>query len=381
MMPKASGKSDRRKLKKKTPTAVAAPSPTEAAAPKPGLFASETGALLADVRALIESSRRRVASVANSELAMLYWQVGRRIREDVLGQERAAYGEEIVQTLSGQLTLEYGRGFSRTNLFSMIRFAEVFPDEQIVATLSRQLGWSHFVEIIPLNDPLQREFYAEMCRVERWAVRTLRAKIQGMLFERTALSRKPEELARKELDELRESDQMTPDLVFRDPYVLDFLGLSDSYSEKDLEAAILRELERFLLELGTDFTFVARQKRMTVDGQDYYLDLLFFHRRLRRLIALDLKLGRFQAADKGQMQLYVGWLNKYDRQPGEEPPIGLILCAGKSEEHVELLQVEQSGIRVAEYLTEVLPREVLARKLHEAIKAARERLALPETTP
>ena len=235
---------------------------------------------------------------------------------------------------------------------------------------------SHFTAIIPITEPLQREFYAEMCRVERWSVRTLRAKIQGMLFERTAVSRKPEELAKKELAGLRDTDQLTPDLVFRDPYLLDFLGLADAFSEKDLEAAILRELERFLLELGTDFAFVARQKRMTVDGEDYSLDLLFYHRRLRRLVAIDLKLGKIKASDKGQMELYLAWLDKYDRQPGEEPPLGLILCAGKSEEHVELLQLERSGIRVGEYLTDLPPREVLAKKLHEAIKLARERLAL-----
>jgi len=336
----------------------------------------DTGALLGDLRVLIEAARERVASAANTELAMLYWQVGRRVRVDVLRQERAEYGRRIIESISGQLTEEYGKGFHRTNLFNMVRFAEVFCDERIVQTLSGQLGWSHFVPIIALDDPLQREFYAEMCRVERWSVRALRSKIQGMLFERTALSRKPEALARRELEGLRESDRMTPDLVFRDPYLLDFLGLGDAYAEKDLEAAILRELERFLLELGTDFTFVARQKRMTVDGEDYYLDLLFFHRRLRRLVAIDLKLGRFQAADKGQMELYLSWLDRYDRQPGEEPPLGLILCAGKSSEHVELLQLERSGIRVAEYLTALPPREVLEKKLHEAIRTARERLSL-----
>lgn len=361
-------KSSKKKSPMKKPEAIV---PTESEAE-----IVDTMVLLGDLRELIEAARERTATAVNAELVMLYWRVGRRVREDILGQERAEYGKEIVSTLSTQLVAEFGKGFSRSNLFRMVQLAERFPDEQIVATLSRQLGWSHFMAIIPLDEPLQREFYAEMCRVERWSVRTLRSKIQGMLFERTAISRKPEVLVEKELAELRDTDQLTPDLVFRDPYLLDFLGLEDTFSEKDLEAAILRELERFLLELGTDFTFVARQKRMTVDGQDYYLDLLFFHRRLRRLIALDLKLGRFQAADKGQMELYLGWLDKYDRQPGEEPPLGLILCAGKSADHVELLQVEMSGIRVAEYVTDLLPQEVLSKKLHEAIKLARERLAL-----
>jgi len=213
-------------------------------------------------------------------------------------------------------------------------------------------------------------FYAEMCRIERWSVRYLREKIQGMLFERTALSRKPEELARQELETLRREDQMSPDLVFRDPYFLDFLGLSDTYSEKDIESGIIREIERFILEIGSDFSFIARQKRITIDAEDYYIDLLFFHRRLRCLIAIDLKLGRFQAADKGQMELYLRWLNKYERIPGEESPMGLILCAGKSDEHVELLGLSDSGIRVAEYLTELPPRELLEAKLKSAVEKA-----------
>jgi len=334
----------------------------------------DTAALLSDLRDLIESARERTASAVNAELVMLYWHVGHRIREDILDRARAEYGKQIVSTLSTQLVPEYGRGFGPRNLHRMIRFAEVFAEREIVSTLSRQLGWSHVIEIIPFDDPLQREFYAEMCRVERWSVRTLRAKIQGMLFERTAISRKPDELAKQELADLRADDQLTPDLVFRDPYLLDFLRLSDTFSEKDLEAAILRELERFLLELGTDFAFVARQKRMTVDGEDYVLDLLFYHRRLRRLVAIELKLGKLKAADKGQMELYLAWLDKYERQPGEEAPLGLNLCAGKSDEHVELLQLEASGIRVGEYLTELPPRDVLVKKLGQAIRAAKERL-------
>jgi predicted nuclease of restriction endonuclease-like (RecB) superfamily len=333
-------------------------------------------ALLGDVRSLIEASRQRVATTVNTELALLYWQIGTRIRQDVLRNERAEYGKQVVEGLAARLTEEYGRGFSRQSLFHMLRFSEAFADPEIVSALSRQLGWSHFLEIIYLDDPLRREFYAELCRVERWSVRTLRDRVRSLLYERTALSRKPEELIRAELAELRQHDAMTPDLVFRDPYVLDFLGLSDTFAEKDLEAAILRELERFLLELGTDFTFVARQKRVTVDGEDYYIDLLFYHRRLRRLVAIDLKIGRFQAADKGQMELYLAWLDQHDRQPGEESPLGLILCAGKSSEHVRLMRLEASGIRVSEYMTELPSRDVLEKQLHQAILRARERLAL-----
>lgn len=307
---------------------------------------------------------------------MLYWRIGRRIQHDILHEDRAAYGEQILSTLSKGLVEEYGRGFSLPNLSRMVSFGEVFPDEAIVSTLSTELSWSHFVEIIPLKGDLQREFYAEMCRVERWSVRTLRAKMGGMLYERTALSKRPAELARQELAALREEDRLSPDLVFRDPYLLDFLGLKDTYSEKDVETAILRELERFILELGVGFTFVARQKRITIDSDDYYIDLLFYHRRLRRLVAIDLKLGRFRAADKGQMELHLRWLDDNDRQPGEDAPLGLILCATRSAEQVRLLRLAESGIRVAEYMTELPPRQVLEHKLHEAIRLARGRLAL-----
>lgn len=332
-------------------------------------------ALLGELRSLIDSARVRVAVGVNAEMVLLYWDVGERIRKEILREKRAAYGKQVVTGLSDQLTLLYGPGFTKANLFHMIRFAEVFPDRKIVYTLCRQLSWSHFRSILYIEDPLAREFYTEMCRLERWSVRTLQAKIQGMLFERTALSKKPEELARKELAALRDEDKMTPDLVFRSPYFLDFLGLSDTYSEKDLENSILRDLERFILELGTDFSFVARQKRITVDGEDYYIDLLFYHRKLRRLVAIDLKLGKFKAADKGQMELYLRWLDKYDRQQGEDAPIGLVLCAGSSVGHVELLELEASSIRVAEYLTELPPREVLEQKLKAAVAIAQERIA------
>jgi predicted nuclease of restriction endonuclease-like (RecB) superfamily len=330
--------------------------------------------LFKDLRSLIIEARQDVARQVNSALVLLYWRVGKRIRQDILKEKRAEYGEEILSTLSRKLVAEFGNGFSLPNLFRMVRFAEVFPEEKIVVTVSRELGWSHFVEIIPLDDDLKRDFYAEMCRIERWSVRTLRQKISGMLFERTALSKKPVELAKQELAQLREEDKLTPDLVFRDPYFLDFLGLKDTYSEKDLEMAILRELEAFILELGAGFTFVARQKRITVDDEDYYLDLLFYHRKLRRLVAIDLKLGKFQAADKGQMELYLRWLEKYEQQPEEDSPIGLILCADKSEEQIKLLQLDKSGIRVAAYLTELPPRKLLQKKLHEAILLARARL-------
>lgn len=254
----------------------------------------------------------------------------------------------------------------------------MFQDAKIVQTLSGQLGWSHFIELISMTDALKRDFYAEMCRLERWSVRVLREKIGGMLYERTALSRKPAKLAALELKKLRDEDKLSPDLVFRDPYFLDFLGLKGAYQEKDLEAAILREMEAFILEMGVGFTFVARQKRMQVGGNDYYLDLLFYHRKLKRLVAIELKLDKFKPEFKGQMELYLRWLEKHEQEPDEAPPIGLILCAVKNHEEVELLQLDKSGIRVAEYMTELPPRKVLEKKLHSAIRLARERLALIE---
>lgn len=341
-----------------------------------------TDMLLRDLKAMIEETRSAVAVAVNAGLTMLYWRIGRRIGQEVLKGERAEYGKQIVSTLSRHLAHEYGRGFSAKNLRHMFRFAEAFPEQEIVSTLSRQLSWSHFKELIYLKKPLQKEFYAEMCRIERWDVRSLRKKIDGMLYERTALSKKPDELIREELQRLRETDQISPELVFRDPYFLDFLGLKDRYFEKDLEDAILRELEQFLLELGSGFAFLARQKRIQLDNDDYYIDLLFFHRDLNRLIAIDLKLGDFKAEYKGQMELYLRWLSKHERRDGENEPLGIILCAGKKEELVELLELGQSGIHVAEYLTELPPRKLLEEKLHKAIQSARAHLAtLPEQEP
>jgi len=335
---------------------------------------SISGDLIGDIRRLIETARQNVAIAVNTGLTILYWQIGNRISQGILKQKRAEYGKEIVATLSRQLTNDFGNNFNEKNLRRVIQFAEVFPDKEIVVSLIRQLSWTHFIALIPLKDDLQRDFYAEMCRIERWSVRTLRKKIDGMLYERTAISKKPEKLIEKDLAALRDEDRLSPDLVFRDPYFLDFLGLKDTYSEKDLETAILREMESFILEIGIGFSFVARQKRITVDNEDYYLDLLFFHRKLKRLIAIELKLGKFKAAYKGQMELYLRWLEKYEKEPDEETPLGLILCAGKTSEQIELLQLDKSGIKVAEYMTELPKRELLEQKLHKAVVLARKRL-------
>jgi len=331
--------------------------------------------IYADIRRMIEETRSAVAIAVNAGLTILHWRVGKRLREEVLHCERAKYGKEIVQALSAQLTAEYGRGWSKRNLAYMIRFAEVFSDEQILHTLCAKLSWSHFRKIIYLDDSLKRDFYTEMCRIENWSTRTLQKKIDSMLYERTALSGKPEETVRHELEQLRESDRTTPDLVFRDPYFLDFLGLNDRYLEKDLEDAILREMENFLLELGNGFAFLARQKRIQIDDDDFYIDLLFLHRPLKRLIAIDLKLGNFKPEHKGKMELYLRWLDRHERQPGEESPLGIILCAGKKQEQIELLELGKSGIHVAEYLTALPSREVLRHKLRKAIELSRRRLA------
>lgn len=344
-------------------------------APKP---AAPAAPLLAEVRDLILTAREAVARTVNAGLTLLYWEIGTRIRRDILQEKRAEYGEKIVHTLSAQLEAEFGRGFGERNLARMVKFAEAFPDPNILTALRTKLGWTHFRQIIYLDDPLQRDFYAEMCRMENWSTRTLEQKIKSMLYERTAISKKPDKLIKQELAALRSEDKLTPDLVFRDPYILDFLGLKDTYAEKDVEAAILREVESFILELGIGFAFLERQKRMQIDSKDYYLDLLFYHRKLKRLVAIELKLGDFEAADKGQMELYLGWLKRHAVEPGEEAPLGMILCAGKNDEHVELLELASSGIHVATYWTQLLPKKQLERKLHQAVVRARQRLTLSD---
>ena len=320
--------------------------------------------LYADIKNLIDKARSAVAQTVNIGLTAMYWNIGKRINEEILENKRAEYGEHILPTLSEKLTIEFGKGWSVKTLRHCLHFVETFPDNQIVSTLWRQLSWSHFKEMIYIKDKLQRDFYAQMCRLEKWSVRQLRKKIDSMLFERTAISKKPEELAKLELKELSDNDTLSPDLVFRNPYVLDFLNLKDTFQEKDLEKAILNEIEKFILELGKGFTFVERQKRMLIDGEDFYLDLLFYHRKLKRLIALDLKIGKFKAEYKGKMELYLRWLEENETENNEEQPIGLILCAQGNSEQVELLQLDKTNIRVAEYITEYLPKKLLQEKLH-----------------
>lgn len=331
--------------------------------------------LLADIRQLIESAKTQVAVTVNSTMTMMYWHIGDRINRELLGGERAAYGKQVIATLSQQLTEQYGGNqFSLRNLQRMMQFASSFPDLRIVTPLVSQLSWSHFLQVITIDNELQRTFYLTMAADQRWSKRTLKAKIDGMLYERTAIAKQPETVIKHDLDELRNERKMSADLVFQDPYVLDFLGLHGNYSEKDFESAIVADLQTFITELGNDFAFMARQKRITVDNEDYYIDLLFYHRRLRCLVAIDLKLGKFQAAYKGQMELYLRWLEKYDMAEGENKPIGLILCAGKNEEHIELMHLDDSNIRVAEYMTKLPERELLEQRLQQAVERAHNRL-------
>ena len=327
--------------------------------------------LVKDIVFLIEESKSQIAQAVNSTLTILYWRIGKRINDDILGNKRADYGKQVISSLAAQLVREYGNGFSEKSIRRMMQFAEVFPDEQIVVLAIRQLSWTHFIALIPLKDPLQREFYLELCKIEGWNVKTLRQKIDGMLYERTAISKKPKRLIKKELKDLREDNKITPDLIFRDPYFLNFLGLKDTFSEKNIEDAILRELETFILEMGQGFSFIGRQKNMIIDGEDFKLDLLFFHRSLRRLVAVELKLGKFKASYKGQMELYLRWLEKNEMHKGEKRPIGLILCAEGNNEQVELLQLDKAGIKVAEYLTELPSKKTLRQKLHQAVELSR----------
>lgn len=327
--------------------------------------------LFTSIKQLIEESKQQVAVTINATMSMLYWRIGAKINEELAQYDNAEiYGKQIVATLWHQLGIEYGTSFSEKNLRRMMQFAQVFPDEKIVVSLIRQLSWTHILAIIPIDDPLKREFYIEMCKLEKWSVRSFRERIQSMLYERTAISKMPEKTIETDLSLLKNENQLSADLVFRDPYFLDFLGLQEMYSEKDLETSIIVELQKFINEFGTDFAFMSRQKRITIDKRDYYIDLLFFHRRLKCMIVIDLKLGEFEAGFKGQMELYLRYLQKNEKLEGENNPIGLILCSGKNEEHIELMQLEQSNIKVAEYLTLLPSQEVLKEKLQRAIAIA-----------
>ena len=326
---------------------------------------STSAPLIKELFDLIEKSRQGAVKFVNSQLTILFWQVGFKVNTHILNNQRAEYGKSIVASISAHLIAKYGRNFEVRNLRRMIQFSEVFPDIEIVTTLSSQLSWSHFILLFPLKKVEQKAFYAKKILAENWSVRETKKQIEHKVFERTLIAKETEPAEIK-----------TGGGVFKDPYFFDFLGLDSSYLEKDLESAILQELEQFILELGKGFSFVERQKRMVVDGEDFYLDLLFFHRKLKRLVAIELKIGKFKPSFKGQMEFYLKWLNKYERQEWEEAPIGLILCAEKNSEQIELLEMHRDGIMVAEYWTDLPAKEEIEKRLHLALERAKERIEI-----
>ena len=328
--------------------------------------------LLDSIVGMIDNSRQNVAKTVNQELTLLYWNIGKNINEDILNNNRADYGKKVIPFLSEELTQRYGAGFNKRNLQSFIKLNVVFQDIRILHTVCAKLSWSHLRDVMYIENPIQREFYIQMSVHERWSVRTLKERIDSMLFERTAISTKPEETILNELKILEIEKKISPDLTFRNPYILDFMGLHDSYSEKDLESSILAQLQFFITEMGSEFAFLSRQKRIIIDNEDFYIDLLFYHRGLRRLVAIDLKIGKFKAAYKSQMELYLAWLEENEQKETENKPIGLILCSEKSPEQINYLMLDKhEQIKVAEYLTQLPDKQILLEKLEKAIAIAR----------
>lgn len=332
---------------------------------------SDVDKIYNEIIMLINNAKSNITKTVNSGQMNLYWHIGDTIRNEVLNVQKAEYGKNVIKEISKKLTLDYGRGFSKTNVYRMIQMNEYFNDFEIFSTVSRKLSWSHFVELLQISDEIKRKFYITMSINENWSVRTLRDRIDSALFERTMISKKPEQTIINDLELLANENKMTTDLFFRDPYILDFLNLKDTYSEKDLESAIINELEKFILEMGNDFAFLSRQKRITIDGQDFYMDLLFYHRKLKRLVVIELKLEKFKPEHKGQVELYLKWLDKYEKTEGENSPIAIILCATKSESMSELLELDNSGIHVAQYLTQYVPKELLEKKFLDSIENAK----------
>lgn len=327
--------------------------------------------LFNEICSLIESSRKKIAVSANSELAFLYWTTGNSINKYVLNNKRAEYGKKVILNLSKKLSVKYGKGWSAKQLRHCLRSAETFSKNEIVSALRRQLSWTHIKIISYEKDAIKRKFYLEMTIAQKWNTRTLEEQINKMLYERTAIAQKPEKQIEETLNELSESNLLSPDLVFKSNYFLDFLGLKNTYSENNLENAILANLQNFIMELGSNFAFLERQKRIQIDAIDYHLDLLFYHRKLKRLIAIDLKLGKFKPQYKGQMELYLHWLEKYEMQEDENPPLGLLLCSEGNTEHVELMMLNEQDIRVAQYFTELPEKQWFIDKMQRAIEIAK----------
>jgi predicted nuclease of restriction endonuclease-like (RecB) superfamily len=320
--------------------------------------------LYEEISEMIEQSRRVIYSRANAETVLLFWKIGQRVNSEVLNHKRADYGKQIVVTLSRQLTEKYGRSYDEKNLRRRLQFAEQFSDDEIVVSLSRHLSWSHFLALIPLKSSEAKMFYARESMNDVLGVRDLRKMISRKAYER-------KEIANTQIAPA----SPVPLGMFKDPYLFDAMGIKDEYLESDLEAAIIRELEKFILEFGKGFAFVERQKRMIIDGEDHHLDLLMFNRYLNRLVAIDFKQNSFEAADGGQMRLYLKWLNRYERQEHENEPVGLILCATGSREKIELMEMDKDGIVVAEYWTALPPKKEFEQKIHAILAETRERMA------
>lgn len=323
--------------------------------------------LVNELRQIITEAQKTAMQNVNTILTLMYWEIGHKIQTEILHQQRADYGKQIIATVSQELTAEFGKGFNQSSLTRMINFAKIFT-KQMIIEYGNWLSWSHFVELLKIHDDVKRDFYITLCRHEHWSVRVLRERINSMMFERTALAKKPEQFIRQELINLVNKNNPTPQTFLKDPYLLDFLQLGNTPSEKDLENAILQDLEKFILEFGSDFAFMGRQKRIQIGNQDYYLDLLFYHRSLKRLILIELKLGEFKPEYKGQVELYLKWLEKYEKRDDENPPIAIILCSGKDDDVIELLDLNQDRIHVSDYWLQLPSKQALKHRLQFAIE-------------
>lgn len=327
-------------------------------------------ALFKHVSSIIEKRRYSAGAYANREITLMYWEIGGYINSNILKNKRAEYGKNILTTLSSKLAARYGSSFSERNLYRMSLFSERFSNVQILTALASKLSWTHFTELLRIKSTEAMQYYANEVAEKNLGTKELRHQISRKAFERR-------EIANSQLT----GKSALPFNVFKDPYLLDVLGLKENYLEADLEKAILESIENFILEFGHGFTFVERQKRMIIEQDDIVLDLLFFHRKLKRLVAIELKLGQFKAAYMGQMTLYLKWLNRYERQEGEEAPIGIILCTEANRGQIELLELDKAGIAVAEYWTELPPKKQFERKIKEIMAEAKERLERRKLLP
>ena len=323
------------------------------------------------VSEIIDDSMRQVAVYVNAQSSMTFWNVGTYITNDMNYQTYSAYGQKILATLSQRLMERYGKGYTYSALTRMMKVARIYSDKEMFAMLSQTLSWSHFLELVTIEDPTKRLFYQQMGMAEHWSVKQLRAKQDEMAYERSLIAVKPDDEIVHTLERIN-PQHIESEVVLKSSYVLDFLGLSGYYTENELENAIAAQLENFILELGQGFAFLERQKRITIDGTDYYLDLLFYHRKLKCLVAIDLKLGKFKPHYKGQMELYLKYLQKYDMQPDENPPIGLLLCSEGNTEHIELLMLDEEHIKVGQYTTFLPDKQWFIDKLNRSILIAKE---------